>query len=137
LNKERLDNIRAVILSEGGYIPLNKELARTIGLHEAIIYAELVNKCIWYTENNRLNEFDEFYCTVDELEHDTTIAKRGQAKALEHLEKLGLLVQTNRVPNGSQRLTRHIRIVDNTSLVRNLIGNETQAETPLEKVQTF
>lgn len=137
MNIEKVGMIQSVILSESGYVPVNKALVKKIGLLESIVYGELVNKCIGYSKIGRLNEFGEFWWTIPQVEEELTIPKRQQATIFKHLEDLGLIIVNNRVPKGNQRAVRHIRVVDKPSVIRNLLQTDTQAETPLERVATF
>lgn len=131
MSKENIDKINSILLSEKGYIPLNKQLIKAIGLHEAIVYAEFVSVYLYFAERNELNKYDEFWCTFPKLEQVTTLSKRQQTSAITNLVNLGLIEVTNRVPYAHQRAVRHIKIIDKPSILRNLLKSD-QGEAPLE-----
>src|SRR5690606_18334322 len=103
--------LRSIIMGTDGWIPVNKEMMRKLGLEASILYGELLNKYKWYFENKKLNQYGEFYSTVAEIQADTSLDKRNQKKAIEILVKEGLIEVHNRVPSGGQRATRHFKVI--------------------------
>lgn len=58
------------LLSNTGYIIVNKEIIKKIGLHEAILLGELCSEYIyWKKKDETVNEF--FYSTRENIEEDT------------------------------------------------------------------
>ncbi len=84
------------LLRADGSIVINKNLARNIGIDEAIVYSELISKYIYYEEQNMLTEDGFFFVTVEDLQHSTTLSKYQQSKAISELVKLGLITHQNR-----------------------------------------
>lgn len=79
------------LLSANNFIVTNKVLAKSIGLNEAIIFAELCGKHNFFTENSKLDSEGFFYCTAATLQEETTLTTRQQSPVLEKLEKLGFI----------------------------------------------
>lgn len=79
------------MIARQNWIPLNKILARSIGLYEALILAELANEYEFHLSNGKLLESGWFYCTVVKLENETTLSKKQQTKPLNRLQEMGLL----------------------------------------------
>ena len=126
------------LLRGSGSIILSKNLAKNIGLHEAIIYGELVSMYIYYYEKGRLDR-EDFYCTVEKLENNTTLSKRQQSLAIKKLISLGLITKRNGKDN-----MRYFKIIPNKDLLRKHLTSPTNTnfkyyvptrnkiETPLE-----
>lgn len=89
-----------------GFIAVNKNLIASLGIHEAILYTELVSKLNYYQENDMA--VDEFYCTYDDLYISTGILKTAQQTALKNLENFGLIkINLKGMPR-----KRYIKILD-------------------------
>lgn len=79
------------LIESKGYISVSKELARNIGLHETMILTELISKYNYFKDKGQLDKEGFFFCTVDDLEHETTINKYYQNKAITNLKKMNLI----------------------------------------------
>ena len=103
----RAEKIQKILMEDnGGFIAVNKNLIASLGLHEAIVYTELVSKLNYYQENDMA--VDEFYCTYDDLYISTGILKTAQQTALKNLENFGLIkINLKGMPR-----KRYIRILD-------------------------
>lgn len=78
------------ILSNDGYIILNKYVMKTLGLHEAILLGELCSEYIyWYKEEKLQDGF--FYSTRENIEKETTLSPFQQRQALKKLTEMGLV----------------------------------------------
>ena len=75
------------LIESKGYISVSKELARNIGLHETMILTELISKYNYFKDKGQLDKEGFFFCTVDDLEHETTINKYYQNKAITNLKR--------------------------------------------------
>ena len=76
------------ILSNDGYIILNKYVMKALGLHEAILLGELCSEYIyWYKEEKLQDGF--FYSTRENIE--TTLSPFQQRQALKKLTEIGLV----------------------------------------------
>jgi hypothetical protein len=73
------------LLSSTAYIVLNKELARKIGLKEAVLLADLISKEEYF---NKLGESKNgwFFNTEANIFNDTTLTPRQQRKCLKTLK---------------------------------------------------
>ncbi|GGB63183.1 hypothetical protein GCM10011409_45340 [Lentibacillus populi] len=84
------------LLRSDGSIVVNKALAHEIGLNEAIIYSELVSMQEYWRKQGKLKQDSYandtwFYCTVENLEKNTTLKQKTQQRAIKRLETLGLI----------------------------------------------
>lgn len=100
------------LLTSNGFITVNKHLARTLGLDEAVIFGELCSKYDYREKRGELDEGGYFYCTVEDLEEATTFGERRQRRAINSLVKIGLIEQ---VTKGLPR-KRFFRIDENAVL---------------------
>ncbi|MCQ2382904.1 MAG: hypothetical protein MJ060_03690 [Clostridia bacterium] len=112
------------LLSQNNYIIVNKELAKKIGLDEAIMLGELCNESIYWEERNLLED-GYFYSTIENIENSITFNPKKQKRVLDHLIEIKLIaVKLKGVP-----AKRYIKILvdglsqfvqnDQTSLVKN------------------
>lgn len=79
------------LLSIDGYIPVNKELARLVGLDEAILLGELVSEYRYWKNNDGLTTDGYFYSTIENIEKNTTLNEFAQRKAVKHLCNLDII----------------------------------------------
>lgn len=82
-------NIKKTIL-ENKYLALSKELISKIGLHESLLYCELVDRFYYLQSQSRLVD-GYFYATTDYLKNNTGLSKYQQKKAEKSLTDLGLI----------------------------------------------
>ena len=69
------------LLSNTGYIIVNKEIIKKIGLHEAILLGELCSEYIyWKKKYETVNEF--FYSTRENIEENTGLSAYQQRTAI-------------------------------------------------------
>ena len=81
------------LLSSSAFIVLNKELARQVGLKEAILLADLISKEEYFIENGMTDGW--FFNTEANIEKDTTLTPYQQRKCLKTL-KTNLVLETKR-----------------------------------------
>ena len=105
------------LLRADGSIVINKNLARTIGITEAIIYSELLSRYFYFEERGRIGADGYFYNTIGDLESGTTLTRRQQDPAIKRLVKLGL-IQTKQAGIPAKR---HFRITDNIDTLERLL----------------
>jgi len=79
------------LLKSDDNIICNKKLARNIGLHETILYSELLSKYLYFSKNNQLNKYGYFFNTVENMQQDTTLSDSQQRKTIKNLGLLGLI----------------------------------------------
>lgn len=94
------------LLRSDGSIVVNKKLAHTIGLHEALIYSELVSLYQYWSSRDQLTEGEWFFCTIDNLEENTTLKRDAQSRAIGKLEKNWGLIETKRMGLPAKRYFR-------------------------------
>lgn len=79
------------LLSINGYIPVNKDLAKLVGINEAIIIGELISEYRYWKQNKGLTEEGYFYSTIENIEKNTTLNEFSQRKAIKKLCNLQIL----------------------------------------------
>lgn len=84
------------LLTSNGFITVNKHLARTLGLDEAVIFGEMCGKYDYREARGELDENGYFFCTVEDLEDTTTLGERRQRKAINNLVEIGLIKQVTK-----------------------------------------
>ena len=77
------------ILSSTAFLVLNKELARQIGLKEAVLLADLISKEEYFIENGMTDGW--FFNTEVNIEKDTTLTPYQQRKCIKSLKKNGII----------------------------------------------
>ena len=79
------------LLSNTGYIIVNKEIIKKIGLHEAILLGELCSEYIyWKKKDETVNEF--FYSTRENIEENTGLSAYQQRTAISNLIEKDIIV---------------------------------------------
>ena len=81
------------LLSSSAFIIFNKELARKVGLKEAILLADLISKEEYFIANGMTDGW--FFNTEANIEKDTTLTPYQQRKCLKTL-KTRLVLETKR-----------------------------------------
>jgi len=105
------------LLSNTGYITVNKYFIKVLGLHEAIILGELASEYTYWENKNELNN-DWFYSTVENIEENTGINGHFQRKAFKKLKDLNLID----IKIAGQPAKRYVKIIEDT--VINLMNNK-------------
>ena len=77
------------LLSSTAFIILNKELARRVGLKEAILLADLISKEEYFITKGMTDGW--FFNTEANIEEDTTLNSYHQRKCIKTLKKEGLI----------------------------------------------
>ena len=77
------------LLSSTAFIVLNKELARRVGLKEAILLADLISKEQYFIDNGMTDGW--FFNTGENIEADTTLNSYHQRKCIKTLKNHQLI----------------------------------------------
>ena len=77
------------LLSSTAFLVLNKELARQVGLKEAVLLADLISKEEYFIANGMTDGW--FFNTEANIEKDTTLTAYQQRKCLKELKKHQLI----------------------------------------------
>ena len=77
------------LLSSTAFLVLNKDLARQIGLKEAVLLADLISKEEYFIANGMTDGW--FFNTEANIERDTTLTAYQQRKALKSLKNSGII----------------------------------------------
>ena len=78
------------LLSSSAFLIVNKKLARTIGLKETILLADLISKEEYFIETSQINK-GWFFNTENNIERDTTLTRYQQRKCLKTLVKYKII----------------------------------------------
>ena len=78
------------ILSNDGYIILNKYVMKSLGLHEAILLGELCSEFIYWNKENKLQD-GFFFSTRENIEKETTLSPHQQRQAIKTLVNKSLV----------------------------------------------
>ena len=128
------------LISSDSFITLNKELIRAVGLEEAIILGELASELDYWQKNNGLTEDGYFFSTVENVEEKTTLSDYKQRKALNSLQKLGLIeLDVRGIPPKRYIKLNEQKIVDlfkNSSSKPLRINSKETKELNLENLKT-
>jgi hypothetical protein len=77
------------LLSSTAFIVLNKQLARQVGLKEAVLLADLISKEEYFIANGMTDGW--FFNTEANIEKDTTLTAYQQRRCLKALKDKGLI----------------------------------------------
>jgi hypothetical protein len=125
------------LLRNDGFIIYNKNLARNIGVNEAILYSELLSRWNYFKQRGQLTEDGFFFNTVKDLEDGTALSDYQQRRALNSLKEKGLIeMEVRGIP-----AKRYFRIVEDSELIASYLmppeedrSQETK-ELELEKLE--
>ena len=98
------------LLSSTAFLVLNKELARQVGLKEAVLLADLISKEEYFIANGMTDGW--FFNTAKNIEQDTCLTTHQQSRAIKRLEDLGIL-ETKVVGIPAKK---HFKIIENKLL---------------------
>lgn len=106
------------LLNPSNTLTVNRMLAHSIGLSEAVVYAALISKCSYYERNGKLDDEGWFYSTVPDLEASTALSEYQQKRCINNLVSTGLIESKNR----GLPAKRCFRIIENIELITSLIA---------------
>ena len=100
------------------FVVVNKTLIKLLGLEEAVILGELASEYDYWEGSGQLDDEGYFFSTVENVEENTSLTKYRQKKALDTLQKLGIVdVKRKGLP-----AKRYIKIYEEALL--NLLNNK-------------
>jgi len=79
------------LLSNNGYIIVNKSIIQKIGLHEAIILGEMCSEYTYWSNENRL-ENGFFYSTRENIQENTGLSPYQQRQSFKNLIDRGIII---------------------------------------------
>ena len=79
------------LIATNGFITVNKEIARCLGLEEAVLLGELAGKSNYWEDRNLLDEEGFFFATAEDIEHQTSLSAYKQRTAFKNLESKGII----------------------------------------------
>jgi hypothetical protein len=85
------ENTFLQLFGNDAFIPVNKHLAKEIGLVDSVIYGELISLYKYYKSQNQLVDDKWFYCTIERMEDATSCKKDQQDDAIKRLIKKGMI----------------------------------------------
>ena len=105
------------LLRADGSIVINKNLMFSLGVHESIIYCELISKFTYFDTRDELTEDGFFFNTVNDLYLSTGLGEKPQKSAIKKLKDFKLIeYKVKGMPP-----KRHFKIANDTSIVLDLI----------------
>ena len=84
------------LLSNTGYIMVNKTLIKRIGLHEALMLGELCSEYSYWKSTGKLDEEGYFFSTRENIEENIGLSSFQQRKAMTTLTSSGFSRETRR-----------------------------------------
>ena len=84
------------LLSNTGYIMVNKTLIKRIGLHEALMLGELCSEYSYWKSTGKLDEEGYFYSTRENIEENIGLSSFQQRKAMTTLKELGIIEEISK-----------------------------------------
>lgn len=91
MTKEEYQSLITSTLSIGGFVPVNKVLAKNMGIYAALMVGELLNEQEYFEKHEMLTEDGFFFSTIENVEEATALTRRQQATALDTLKDLGIV----------------------------------------------
>ena len=79
------------LIANNGFITVNKEIIRCLGLEEAVLLGELAGKYNYWEERNLLDEEGFFFATAEDIEHETGLSAYKQRTAFNNLESKNII----------------------------------------------
>ena len=119
------------LLSSSAFIVLNKELARQVGLKEAVLLADLISKEEYFIANGMTDGW--FFNTAKNIEKDTSLTSHQQRKAIKHLKSIGI-IETKVVGIPAKQ---HFKIIENKLLSYFTTSCEESEQQVVKKTQTI
>lgn len=116
INYNNISNIQNDLIANGN-IPLNKGLLQNFGVNAAIIYAELLNKFIYYYSTDQLTDDGYFYYTIPQLKKNTSLGRKQQDKAIEKLINAELIFKDLK----SVPPKRHFKLNDDYDAIKGFL----------------
>jgi len=116
------------LLRNDGFVIYNKNLAKNIGINEAILYSELLSRWNYFRERGQLTEDGFFFNTVKDLEDGTALSDYQQRRALNSLKEKGLIEMEVR----GMPAKRYFRIIEDSELIASYLM---PPEQELEKLE--
>lgn len=83
------------LLSNNGYIIVNKTAIKKIGIHEAIILGELCSEYMHWEKSGRLEE-NYFYSTRENIEENTGLSAYQQREPMRRLIDGGIISEKSK-----------------------------------------
>ena len=108
------------MIASNNYIVVNKQLARALGLEEAVILGELASQMEYWQQRGELKG-GYFYSTIENIKDSTTLSDKRQRSALNALKEAGIID----VKLAGMPAKRYIRINEN-QLAQILLNNSGQ-----------
>jgi len=105
------------LISSNNFIVLNKTLISLLGIEEALMLGELASEYDYWVNQGKTKD-GWFFSTVENVERNTNLSKHRQKKALENLQKQGLVT----VERKGMPAKRYIRI--NEDAIGQILSNK-------------
>jgi len=118
-------NLKESIMDmERGYIPAPRQLLLTLGANATILLAELCDRYDYYTNNDLLNEFGEFYYTIENITRNTGLSRKQQDTSIVKLKEYKIILSV--IQRGIPQ-KRYFKINENTSDILEDLNTESSS----------
>jgi len=109
------------LISDGSVI-VSKKLIREIGLHESILFSELLSRQKYFEKRNLLDKQGYFFNTQYDLQAGTGLGEKAQRNLIKKLQELGLIkFKLKGMPQ-----KRYFKVLLNCELLVDLYGLKTK-----------
>lgn len=107
------------LLNPDNTMSINRQLAHSIGLTEAVLYSALLSKYSYYEQHGLLTDDGWFYSTAEDMEESTALTVKQQRKCVDKLEDAGLIkCKVQGMP-----ARRYFYIIDDVDLLTQILSN--------------
>jgi len=125
------------LLSNTGYIIVNKTLIKRIGLHEALMLGELCSEYSYWKNTGKLDEEGYFFSTRENIEENIGLSSFQQRKAMTTLKELGIIEEiTKGLPaKNYYRIveSKIVEIMDNEGVNTKMSNNLTTGDKEIKQ----
>lgn len=77
----------------GGFIPIPKKLNLILGFNATGILIDLYDRYDYYLSEGKLNIYDEFFYTINDMEINTGLSKKEQSTAIDKLKEYNFILR--------------------------------------------
>jgi DNA-binding transcriptional regulator GbsR (MarR family) len=96
--------------AEGGFIPVPRAVTRILGFNATGLLEELCDRYDYYLETEQLNEYEEFYYTISDIEINAGLSRTEQETAIKKLKEYGFIKS---IKNRGIPRKRYFKLSDN------------------------
>lgn len=83
-----------LLKDKNGFIPMPRQLSRVLGFNATGLLEELYDRYDYYSAIEQLNEYEEFFYTIADVEINTGLSKKEQMTSIKKLKEYGFIINT-------------------------------------------